>query len=119
MICKYHNTFGLDPGDIIVRQGEVGREMYFVGEGKVEVRVYSQDLERGGGRPARTSPPPPAGENGKDAGADGGIPLRDPPRSSSGGAPPPPKGKAGRRGGRKASQQVYLQHDDLSHLPFL
>lgn len=108
--------------------------MYFVGEGKVEVRVYSQDLERGGGgtaggagRPSGTSPPPPpapgdSGLFGRGAGGtEGGInPLRgDPTRSSlSGTASAPPKGKA-KRWGRKASQQVYLQHDDLSHLPFL
>ncbi|GAX74590.1 hypothetical protein CEUSTIGMA_g2038.t1 [Chlamydomonas eustigma] len=32
------------PGDIVVRQGEVGPEMYFISEGTLEVRVYDQDL---------------------------------------------------------------------------
>ncbi|GAX84236.1 hypothetical protein CEUSTIGMA_g11659.t1 [Chlamydomonas eustigma] len=33
------------PGDVIVRQGDVGHEMYFIGDGHVEVRVYKNDPE--------------------------------------------------------------------------
>ncbi|GAX84240.1 hypothetical protein CEUSTIGMA_g11663.t1 [Chlamydomonas eustigma] len=33
------------PGDVIVRQGDVGHEMYFIGDGHVEVRVYKHDPE--------------------------------------------------------------------------
>ncbi|GAX86549.1 hypothetical protein CEUSTIGMA_g13956.t1 [Chlamydomonas eustigma] len=33
------------PGDVIVRQGNVGHEMYFIGDGHVEVRVYKHDPE--------------------------------------------------------------------------
>lgn len=105
-------------GDIIVRQGEVGREMYFIGEGKVEVRVYSQDLEFGSEgvsmmmRPVLNGiPSRPA-----DKGDKGDESL---PNSTStlihrvGSSLRPKKG----RHKKKATQQVFLQHDDLN-LPF-
>jgi hypothetical protein len=40
-------------GDVVVTQGETGSEMYFIGEGTLEVRVYHE-----GHTPC--NPPPPA-----------------------------------------------------------
>ena len=97
-------------GDIIVRQGEVGREMYFIGEGKVEVRVYSQDLDLGSegvmGKARSASA----------SGAASAVSISRPSTLIRRIGTLKPKGRAKR--GRKATQQVFLQHDDLSHVTF-
>jgi CRP-like cAMP-binding protein len=34
-------------GDVIVMQGDIGRDMYFISEGSLEVRIYKPDIDIG------------------------------------------------------------------------
>jgi hypothetical protein len=40
----HRNCSDFAPGDVILRQGFYGRELYFVARGSVEVRVYFHQL---------------------------------------------------------------------------
>ncbi|WIA23100.1 hypothetical protein OEZ86_010005 [Tetradesmus obliquus] len=74
------------PGDIVVRQGDMGSEMYFVGEGALEVRLYEDErgspiaraaYKRKGTNGAQQAAPAdkPSRSGGVGACSNGGTPL--------------------------------------------
>ncbi|KAG1678597.1 hypothetical protein FOA52_012604 [Chlamydomonas sp. UWO 241] len=136
------------PGDIVVRQGETGHEMFFVGEGALAVRVYSHDLDRRahpdgtknegkgsfayGDNGAGFFDNGDAAESGSGSGggtskAQGaaaclhGLGARLGRALTLGAGRKPPGGGGGGGGGAASAHvqpNVYLQNDDLAHLEF-
>ena len=110
--------------------------MFFIAEGRVEVRVYAQDLEQGDGEnpnnpvagtsAAVRSPFALAGGKGRGDGGSVVVPLTGLSGATEGraGESLPSRSaialtRTAKRGRKAHRRSVFLQDHDLSHVPFV
>lgn len=104
-------------GDVVVRQGDVGNEMFFIGEGKLEVRIYDDSGDActavTGGSSTIYSGPSAGGSLGR-AGA-GQLPVGSSNKSVSATWM---QRMAAKRARRKKVDSELMLNEDLAALPY-